>query len=224
MMVISLCTALLAEIKEINEKKRKEDDVLLAIAAGNRRPLLPNMEFEYPDSEIHEDLYQIIKYSCGEVCTSSDQLEKVMKVWTTFLEPILGVPPRHHGVEDTEDKTKPKSHSSKTGVSNGGVADKKSNGDESRVVSGDAAAVENGFHNVDRVGSRGDNAGNSGPHSRVHGITPTCDEMSGITMQTATIERVMDNNVSPAGRAEQSHKRTNLESTSGMDELFLFQF
>ncbi|XP_020097203.1 paired amphipathic helix protein Sin3-like 4 [Ananas comosus] len=207
--------ALLAEIKEINEKKRKEDDVLLAIAAGNRRPLLPNMEFEYPDSEIHEDLYQIIKYSCGEVCTSSDQLEKVMKVWTTFLEPILGVPPRHHGVEDTEDKTKPKSHSSKTGVSNGGVADKKSNGDESRVVSGDAAAVENGFHNVDRVGSRGDNAGNSGPHSRVHGITPTCDEMSGITMQTATIERVMDNNVSPAGRAEQSHKRTNLESTSG---------
>ncbi|KAK8486118.1 hypothetical protein V6N12_010322 [Hibiscus sabdariffa] len=57
--------ALLAEIKEISEKKRGEDDVCLAIAAGNRRSIIPNMEFEYPDHEIHEDLYQLIKYSGG---------------------------------------------------------------------------------------------------------------------------------------------------------------
>jgi len=34
---------LLAEIKEINEKKRKGDAVLLAVAAGNRRPIVPNV-------------------------------------------------------------------------------------------------------------------------------------------------------------------------------------
>jgi len=68
----------LAEIKEINEKKRKGDAVLLAVAAGNRRPIVPNVSYEYVDSDIHADLYQIIKYSC-----SSDQVDKVMRIWTT---------------------------------------------------------------------------------------------------------------------------------------------
>eukprot|EP00252_Welwitschia_mirabilis_P014433 TRINITY_DN3170_c0_g1_i2.p1 TRINITY_DN3170_c0_g1~~TRINITY_DN3170_c0_g1_i2.p1 ORF type:complete len:1323 (+),score=353.10 TRINITY_DN3170_c0_g1_i2:643-4611(+) len=99
---------LLGEIKEIYEKKRKEDDVLLAIAAGNRRLIIPNLQFEYSDPDIHEDLYQIIKYSCDEVCTTMDQLEKVMRVWTMFIEPMLGVPPRVHGAEDTEDAVKKK--------------------------------------------------------------------------------------------------------------------
>jgi hypothetical protein len=37
----SLCAALLPEIKEINENKRKEEDVCFAISAGNRRPIVP---------------------------------------------------------------------------------------------------------------------------------------------------------------------------------------
>ena len=56
-------TVLLDEIKEISEKKIKEDDVLLSIAAGNIRHIVPDMKFEYPDSDIHEELYQLIKYS-----------------------------------------------------------------------------------------------------------------------------------------------------------------
>ncbi|CAN1852666.1 Paired amphipathic helix protein Sin3-like 4 [Linum perenne] len=110
--------ALLAEIKEISEKKHKEDDVLLAFAAGNRRPVIPNLEFEYPDPDVHEDLYQLIKYSCGEVCTT-EQLDKVMKIWTAFLEPMLGVPSRPHGANDTEDAVKAKTHISNNGDSDG---------------------------------------------------------------------------------------------------------
>ncbi|CAI0386549.1 unnamed protein product [Linum tenue] len=111
--------ALLAEIKEISENKRKEDDMLLAFAAGNRRPIVPNLEFEYPDLDVHEDLYQLIKYSCGEVCTT-EQLDKVMKIWTTFLEPMLGVPSRPQGAaEDTEDVVKAKPLSPKHGYSDG---------------------------------------------------------------------------------------------------------
>ncbi|KAL2904207.1 Paired amphipathic helix protein Sin3-like 3 [Bienertia sinuspersici] len=94
--------ALLAEVKEISEQKCREDDVLFAIAAGNRQPVVAHMEFEYPDTELHEDLYQLMKYSCSEVCTT-EQLDKVMKIWTSFLEPILGVPARAHGAEDSED-------------------------------------------------------------------------------------------------------------------------
>ncbi|KAK8643542.1 hypothetical protein V6N13_012833 [Hibiscus sabdariffa] len=102
-------SSLLAEIKEISEKKRGEDDVYLAIAAGNRRSIIPNMEFEYPDHEIHEDLYQLIKYS-GGVMYTTEQLDDVKKIWTTFLEPMLGLPSRHQGAEGTEDIVKAKNN------------------------------------------------------------------------------------------------------------------
>ncbi|XP_008782411.3 paired amphipathic helix protein Sin3-like 4 [Phoenix dactylifera] len=229
--------ALLAEIKEISEKKRREDDVLLAIAAGNRRPIVPNMEFEYVDSDIHEDLYQIIKYSCGEVCASSDQLDKVMRIWTTFLEPILGVKPRPQGAEDSEDMVKPKIRAVKNSMANvgesnsspgadGAAATKQSNGDESippeqavscraRLANGDAAVTDNGFLDVDCAARRGDNLSGAPLHGRVQGNAPTADEMSGVTVQTVSTERLTDN-VSPAGRAEPSHTRTNLEITSGV--------
>ncbi|CAN6932966.1 unnamed protein product [Brassica oleracea] len=97
--------ALLAEIKEISEKKRVEDDALLALAGGNRRTICSNMSFDYPDPDLHEDLYQLIKYSCGEMC-STEQLDKVMKVWTEFLEPMFGVPSRPQVAEDREDAVK----------------------------------------------------------------------------------------------------------------------
>ncbi|XP_039121136.1 paired amphipathic helix protein Sin3-like 4 isoform X2 [Dioscorea cayenensis subsp. rotundata] len=99
--------SLLTEIKEINERKLKEDNVLLAIAAGNQLPIFPNMQFEYSDSDVHEDLYKIVKYSCGEVCTS-DQFDKVMRIWTNFVEPFLGVPPRVQGTEDAVDVVRSK--------------------------------------------------------------------------------------------------------------------
>ncbi|CAL5416118.1 unnamed protein product [Camellia sinensis] len=68
---------------------------------------------------IHEDLYQLIKYSCGEICTS-EQLDKVMKIWTTFLEPIIGVPCRPQGAEDTEDVVKAKNQISQSGAASVG--------------------------------------------------------------------------------------------------------
>ncbi|KAI4383552.1 hypothetical protein MLD38_009378 [Melastoma candidum] len=93
---------LLAEIKEISEQKHREDDASLAIAAEKRGFGKPDMVFSYPDPDIHEDLFRLIKYSSGEVCTT-EQIDKVMKIWTTFLEPILGVPSRPRGTEDRED-------------------------------------------------------------------------------------------------------------------------
>ncbi|KAI3452368.1 hypothetical protein Pfo_009033 [Paulownia fortunei] len=95
--------SLVAEIKEIKEKRQKEDDVLLSIAAGSRHSIIPNMEFEYADTEVHEDVFRIIKYSCEEVCSTKDQVNKVLRFWTTFLEPMLGVHSRPHGSETTED-------------------------------------------------------------------------------------------------------------------------
>lgn len=96
-------TALVAEIKEIKEKQQKEDDVLLSIAAGSRHTIIPNLEFEYTDTEVHEDVFRIIKYSCEEVCSTKDQLNKVLWFWTTFLEPLLNINSRLHGSEIADD-------------------------------------------------------------------------------------------------------------------------
>ncbi|KAL6513818.1 hypothetical protein OROHE_019274 [Orobanche hederae] len=87
----------------MGEKNQNEDEmVLLSIAAGYKQPIKPDMVFEFPDPDIQEDLYQLMRYSCGEVCTP-EQREKVMKIWTTFLEEVLGVPARPPSTEDEED-------------------------------------------------------------------------------------------------------------------------
>lgn len=59
-------------------KNSKENEMLIAIAAGNRRPLISHLKYEYPDTAIHEDLYDIIKYPCEEVCISTEQSHKVI--------------------------------------------------------------------------------------------------------------------------------------------------
>ncbi|PIN18039.1 Histone deacetylase complex, SIN3 component [Handroanthus impetiginosus] len=104
--------ALLAEIKEMSEKNQNEDEMVLSIGAGYKQPIRPHMGFEYPDPDIQEDLHQLMKYSCGEVCTP-EQCDKVMKIWTTFLEAVLGVPSLPPSAEDKEDAAKAKNHVSK---------------------------------------------------------------------------------------------------------------
>lgn len=95
-------TALVAEIKEIKENMQKEDDTLLAVAAGNKRPMVPHFKFEYFDNDIHEDLFKLIRFSCEEICSTKEDQNKVLKLWTTFLEPMLGISSHAHGVGSVE--------------------------------------------------------------------------------------------------------------------------
>ncbi|KAK9277386.1 hypothetical protein L1049_006929 [Liquidambar formosana] len=237
--------ALLAEIKEISEKKRKEDDVLLAIAAGNRRPIIPNLEFEYPDSDIHEDLYQLIKYSCGEVCTT-EQLDKVMKIWTTFLEPMLGVPSRPQGAEDSEDVVKAKSHAVKSVAASVGESDgspgggesvmnskqlnPSKNGDENIppeqssscrgwLVNGDNGVKEDGPLDTDRIAHKSDTFCSSPQQGKPQTNAAMADEMSGVSKQATSNERIAHSNASLATGAEQSHGRISVENTSGLSAI-----
>ncbi|KAK9038348.1 hypothetical protein V6N11_023224 [Hibiscus sabdariffa] len=98
--------SLVAEIKELKEKNQKEDDVLVASVAGHRQPLAPHLKYEYLDVDIYEDLYKLIEYSSEEICSTKEQLNKVMRLWTTFLEPMLGVSPRPNGSAATIDAGK----------------------------------------------------------------------------------------------------------------------
>lgn len=96
-----LCAALVAEIKELKEKRQQEDNVLLSVATGCRNLITPHLKFDYSDTDIHEDIYKLIKYSCDEICTSKEQSNKAMRLWRTFLEPMLSVPPRPLNCEDS---------------------------------------------------------------------------------------------------------------------------
>ncbi|CAH2038379.1 unnamed protein product [Thlaspi arvense] len=86
---------LVAEIKDISEKKHQED-LLQAVAFRTVPYFTPDLEFNYCDTQIHEDLYLLIKYYCEEIC-ATEQSDKVMKLWTTFLEPMFGILSRSQG-------------------------------------------------------------------------------------------------------------------------------
>ncbi|GLU03025.1 hypothetical protein SLE2022_202450 [Rubroshorea leprosula] len=233
--------ALLAEIKEISEKKRKEDDVLLAIAAGNRRPIIPNLEFEYADPEIHEDMYQLIKYSCGEMCTT-EQLDKVMKIWTTFVEPMLGVPSRPQGAEDTEDvvKTKNKSDSSTFSESEGSPGGgggatvvnfrhsnpcknghessqpEQSSSSRSWMPNRDNGIKEDGSVDADHIAHKTNISPDAPQQDKIQVNAATVDGISGSSKQASSSEQLINPSASLAAGLEQSNGRTSVESASGL--------
>ncbi|XP_042052958.1 paired amphipathic helix protein Sin3-like 5 isoform X1 [Salvia splendens] len=101
--------ALLADIKEMSEKNQNEDEMVLSIAAAYTQPTKPDMEFDYPDLDIQDDIRQLVKYSCKEVCTP-EQYDKVMKIWTAFIEPLLCVPSRPPSAEDEKYVVKANNH------------------------------------------------------------------------------------------------------------------
>ncbi|RID44814.1 hypothetical protein BRARA_I01583 [Brassica rapa] len=97
---------LVAEIKDISDRKHIEDP-LHAIAVGTKPSFTPDVEFSYTDTQVHADLYQLIKYYCEEIC-ATEQSDKVMKLWVTFLEPMFGVPSRSQTDETVIDVAKSK--------------------------------------------------------------------------------------------------------------------
>lgn len=225
----SFSTALLAEIREIFDNRSQEDDMLLSRVSGRRQPIVPHMEFDYPDPDIHEDLYQLIKYSCGEVC-SSEQLDKVMKIWTTFLEPMLGVPSRPQGAEDTEDVQKARSDAVRTvnnivRKSDGSPAGSSSvckqsnasrNGDEKSPS--ERSASRNGDNEVKDGGSgdvahKNDSLGNISQPEKMCNDGSVADATSEISKLVTLSEQLIN-----ADELE----RVNAENVSGTQILFFY--
>ncbi|CAN4079305.1 unnamed protein product [Withania somnifera] len=194
-------SALLAEIKEIKEKKQKEDDTFLSISAGSRHPITSNLEFDYTESELHEDLFKLIKYSCKEVCSSKEQLNKILGLWTKFLEPLLGVPCRHHDSEATVNDISLKKHGPKvygTSIGETGSADATTrNSKQSKVISNrDANASPVG------VNSSRANFANSDSLPKEDGLT-------------VIGENLTSSNAAPAMGANTVHGRAEITSGCG---------
>uniref|UniRef100_A0A2P2MR97 Paired amphipathic helix protein Sin3-like 2 n=1 Tax=Rhizophora mucronata TaxID=61149 RepID=A0A2P2MR97_RHIMU len=231
---------LVAEIKELKDKKQKEDDILLAFAAGNRQPVVPHMEYEYSDFNIHEDLYKLVQYSCKEVCSTKEQLNKVMRLWTTFVEPMLGVFHRLSGTENPEDDGKsrcPATHCSASSIAeNGGSQDvdpnifnskhprSAGNGDENNVpelaslckisvANGDSSTKESGLVGLDRSCKDDPPSCTLAPEREQKDIDSS-DRMSGLSRHVASLQVVSDSRASPM-IGEHSHGGSSTGAMSG---------
>lgn len=138
--------ALVAEIKELKEKTQNEDDILLSISAGYKQPINPNLDYEYFSLAIHEDLYKLVHFSCEELCSTKEQLRKVLRLWENFLEPMLGVPPRAKGTDPVEDI--PKSPDVDHSTSTNEKADGSCGADTATLHSRKLISVANGDQNA----------------------------------------------------------------------------
>ncbi|XP_038715705.1 paired amphipathic helix protein Sin3-like 2 isoform X2 [Tripterygium wilfordii] len=228
--------SLVTEIKELKEKLQKEDDVILAFAAGNKQHLVPHFEYEYSDVSIHEDLYKLVQYSCKEVCSTKEQLNKVMRFWTTFLEPMLGVPSRPFETASSVDvgqasNTATNVTASSTEEGDGSPAPDAltsssikpaTHVDESsllglakcssmRLENGDTMAKEDSMIRVDRVW-KSDLTGDNLQLGREEKSTDMTDRISGYSIQVTSAQVAGD---SSAPLTENSHRRTSAEVTTG---------
>ncbi|KAE8730232.1 Paired amphipathic helix protein Sin3-like 3 [Hibiscus syriacus] len=213
------------------------------IYAKNYHKSLDHRSFHFkhfPDPEIHEDLYQLIKYSCGEMC-STEHLDKVIRIWTTFLEPMLGVLSCPQGAEDTEDVVKAKNNNVRSGSSSvgesegspgGGGAINSKHANPSRhedesippenssscrswLPNGDNGVKQDGSADMDSVGHKNVSSCDAPQQDRMQVSPSNGDEVARVSKQVRSSERVVSSNLSVIARVDQSNGRTSLENTSG---------
>ncbi|CAN7113330.1 unnamed protein product [Brassica rapa subsp. narinosa] len=240
----SSAKSLVAEIKELKEKSQNEDDILLSISAGYRQPINPNLDYEYFSRDMHEDLYKLVHFSCEELCSTKEQLSKVLRLWENFLEPVLGVPPRAKGTDPVEDvinvpKTLDVNHSTSTneeangscGADTATLAVKKlisvANGDQN-ASSGASNLGEIGLLNKDSTGKEdlqdADTANGDGVTSsavklqKEHETRNRADQRSVMPIPMDINERASTSNLStPSG--ENNHGVLEKEDLAGSHEI-----
>ncbi|GJZ20944.1 paired amphipathic helix protein Sin3-like protein 4 isoform X1, partial [Tanacetum coccineum] len=74
-------------------KQRSEKDELHQHVADHKGEYVPQMDFVYSDMDIHKGVYQFVRLVSADIC-SSEQFDKSMKLWTSFVEPFFGMLPQ----------------------------------------------------------------------------------------------------------------------------------
>ncbi|KAI3729079.1 hypothetical protein L6452_17727 [Arctium lappa] len=230
--------ALLAEIKETSEEKSIEDSIRQCIAPGKRQNSIPHQEFKYSALGIHEDLYQLMKYSVAQ-SGSPEQIDKAVRILTTFLEPMLGVPPRPSCIAD-QDAAKTSNHAaisssaavrqSNIKVVHGTFNIKQStaakNGDEevftenscssrASMLDDNNSLKENGFSNTDHFGRKSDSLCKTPKHETLQISVHPSAARSGLSKQVITNEPILIQNASIATGPEKNQRIFGGEHTLG---------
>ncbi|KAK9865821.1 hypothetical protein WJX84_003538 [Apatococcus fuscideae] len=84
--------AMLAEIRELGEKFKVQDDVPEALGATYpfSARLRPFLTLDCTDRDVHNDVYKVIKHWVG----TTDSADKLLDIWTSFVETFFGLPQR----------------------------------------------------------------------------------------------------------------------------------
>mmetsp|Transcript_2091 Transcript_2091/g.7479 ORF Transcript_2091/g.7479 Transcript_2091/m.7479 type:complete len:1018 (-) Transcript_2091:188-3241(-) len=80
---------LLAEIKDIAEQKKRENENVEAAATG-KRPIESDLVLDYPDLELMQDMHGLLRHVAEEQL-SSEQAERTIKFYSMHIEPFLGL-------------------------------------------------------------------------------------------------------------------------------------
>ncbi|XP_047309262.1 paired amphipathic helix protein Sin3-like 4 isoform X2 [Impatiens glandulifera] len=208
--------AVLNEIKEICDTKDKEDDVLLSVSAGNRQTTVPHMEFEYSDPTIHEELYNLIKYSCGEVC-SNDQIDKIMKIWTTFLEQLFGVPSRPKDTEANGDVINSKDQASTSSVVNIKEPNHcRNSGEMEKSSFCQVKSSHNGLKDITILQKTDALCSSNLMLANAQSSNAQKDAASVAIKQVTSTEQLTNSNLRPFKRIDQSFRREDGDNASGL--------
>ncbi|WJX65521.1 hypothetical protein P8452_50176 [Trifolium repens] len=218
--------SLVTEIKEIKEKQQKEDDIVQSIAAGAKHPLIPHLEFDFSDADadIHEDLYKLVRYSCEEVFSSKELFNKIMRLWCTFLEPMLGVTSQSHGTERIEGRKVGQSARSSVAPNVGGDGSPHRDSisrlpkSDKTEVEGRVTEVKNGHQTS--VATNGKENGSVGRDdllldNKGQKSVECSDKAPGFGKQISSDEQAARNSASVNIRGESSVNRTNLDMSPG---------
>ncbi|PRQ53755.1 hypothetical protein RchiOBHm_Chr2g0169991 [Rosa chinensis] len=167
-----------------------------------------------------------------------------MRLYTTFLEPMLGIPSRPHGSEDDEDVDKARKGPMNCTASSNGESDgspggettmvnfkqPKSGGNEDENALADGASSRNSLANGDTL-AKEDGSCDADNACRDDSICNNIwvekevkeqknmsipDKMHGSSKPVASIDRVGNSNASFAVGGENNHGRISLEVTSGL--------
>lgn len=101
--------AMLSEIRDIVEKRKAADGTADAPAAAPTiAPPTPDLQLPYNDRAVHDDVFQVMKYSLEE-SLAADVAQKCLDFWYAFVEPFFGLPPRPKEAAIKVDKEGPTS-------------------------------------------------------------------------------------------------------------------
>jgi len=155
-----------------------------------------------------------------------------MRIWTTFLEPILGIQHRGHGTEDAG-MVKAKSRTRKVSLacgekrnnatSNGTVAVKPANGDENIIkecvqppraifVNEATADAQDCSHEGEQTLSRDEDLPNAAMHGRVQNTSSAADKV--VTAQNISTKGSVGN--TDLSTTEKNQCRANMDLVPGL--------
>lgn len=88
--------AMMQEIREVNEKRKHDEQFLRSLSAAYRSEALAQADlvYDYSHRQVHQDCYRVIKTAIEEMVSPDDAKEQIVDLWMQLVEPFFELAPR----------------------------------------------------------------------------------------------------------------------------------